>query len=413
MSIKNQCELYLKYKYEYYIIGTSSISDYEFDVFETDLRSTGDKLAINVTDLVDFPSLAKIAELGLNINHIAPYYKVKRDEKDYDHPIKMLSTQKIKVVDEDNLPYKELSSFLNRANAKSYQAEPKYDGNGLEGTYENKKLKQILTRGSEDDGKDKTKKLSFLFPKTISIDGTVVIRGEVVTNVKYWKEHFSKNDPKNPDNPRNWVAGIINKEDYIIKELNALTYIAFDMIKLNKNNEKEFILEPISQLKKEGFNKKHDPFIMKIHSINDFDILYKEFKAYRKVCEFMIDGIVIKYPEKFRNELGENQKCPKWNVAIKFKPKKTITTIIDIIWTSSKTNELCPVAILEPVELLGTMVRRCSLYNLGFIINKKAFIGSKISLVKGGDIIPKLVEVLEESPNQDEYMKQYSDFLEK
>ena len=213
MTILEQCEKYLQFKYEYYIVGTSSVSDYEFDVFEKDLVATGDALALQVTDLVDFPSLTKIKELGLNIKNIAPDYKVKRDDTDYPHSTPMLSTQKIQVNDEENLPLHDVNLFLDRLPSPYYECGPKYDGNGLEALYSDGKIVRILTRGDEEFGKDKTKKLSILFPSTISIMGEVEVRGEVVVNEKFWKENFSKNDPNNPDNARNWVAGIISKEN--------------------------------------------------------------------------------------------------------------------------------------------------------------------------------------------------------
>jgi len=410
MSIKEQCEQYLKYKYEYYIVGESSISDYEFDVFEKDLISTNDTLALKVTDLVDFPSLDKIKELGLDITNIAPNYKVKRDDTDYPHSSPMLSTQKIQVNDEDNLPIGDVNLFFNRRTSPYYECGPKYDGNGLEGLYEDGKLIRILTRGDEQFGKDKTKKLSILFPSTISMKGRIEVRGEVVVNEKYWQENFSRNDPENPDNARNWLAGIISKENYYINELDALVFVAFSMVDVTSDKPK-YIENEIIELEKNGFNKNHKPFMKKISGIDDFETMYHEYKQYREECEFMLDGIVIKYPENLRSKLGANNKYPKWSVAIKFIPELVSTKILSISWTLGKDGHLTPIAELEPVELLGTMVRRASLANLGNIQRRGAYPGAVVSLRKAGEIIPQVLEILEKSTEHDLYEKELNRYI--
>ena len=410
MDIKQQCEQYLKYKYEYYIIGESSVSDYEFDVFEQDLIKTNDTLALKVTNLVDFPSLETIKSLGLDIKNIASAYKVKRDNTDYKHSTLMLSTQKIQVNDEDNLPLHEVWLFLDRATTPYYESSPKYDGNGLEILYSDGKLKRILTRGDKLYGKDKTKKLSILVPSTIPMKGEIEIRGEVVVNEKYWKENFSRNDPNNPDNARNWVAGIISKENYHINELNALVFVAFSMVEV-KNEKPIYIENEIKKLKENGFNQKHDPFMMKFKSIDDFEDMYFKYKKYREKCEFMLDGIVIKYPEHLRNSLGANNKYPKWSVAIKFIPDVVKTKILDINWTLGKDGHLTPIAILEPVELLGTMVRKASLANLGNIQRRGAYPGAIVSLRKAGEIIPQVIDVLVKSPDHDKYNKEVDEYI--
>ena len=409
MTIKEKCEKYLQYKYEYYIVGEPSVSDYEFDVFEKELISTKDELALKVTNLVDFPSIKKIEELGLDINKIAPDYKVKLDDTDYPHSTPMLSTQKIQVNDEENLPLDEVKLFFNRFPSPYFECTPKYDGNGLEALYEDGKLVRILTRGDKNFGKDKTKKLSLLFPSSIPRKGRIEVRGEVVVNENFWKENFSRNDPSNPDNGRNWIAGIIRKEDYHINELDALVFVAFSMVDIT--NEPTYIENEIEELEKNGFNKTHKPFIKRISGINDFESMYYEYKKYREECEFMLDGIVIKYPENIRTKLGANDKYPKWSVAIKFIPELVSTKILSITWTLGKDGHLTPIAELEPVELLGTMVRRASLANLGNIQRRGAYPGAIVSLKKSGEIIPMIIEVLEKSPDHDLYEKELNEFL--
>jgi len=411
MTIKENCEKYLRYKYEYYIVGQPSITDYEFDVFETELKNTGDDLAIEVTDIVDFPSVKKIKELGLNIKNIAPdYEKVFRNEVDYPHPYPMLSTQKIQINDEEKLPYHDLDLFFNRLKSDYYVAEEKLDGNGIEVTYENKKLKQILTRGDATTGKDKTSKLSLLVPKTISFDGLVVVRGELVIEEEKWMNKYKDEDSKKGQNSRNFIGGIVSKQTYIYSEIIDLDFIAFSFVEV-KNNKEIYFENEQDILIKEGFNKTHRVFQKKFYSKSDFEKIYFDFKNYREnISPYKIDGIVIKFPENDRNTLGVNKKYPFWNIAIKFLADVTTTKIESIEWTSSKTGEMSPVALLKPVLMDGRWITRASLHNLGFIVNHKCFPGSIVSIRLAGDIISQVMALIVPSQYEEEYLKEIEIF---
>jgi len=96
-------------------------------------------------------------------------------------------------------------------------------------------------------------------------------------------------------------------------------------------------------------------------------------------------------------------------LAVKFETDIVETEILDIIWNVSTTGELSPVAILKPVELLGTIVQKASLYNLGSIITMRSFPGAIVKIRKSGEIIPQILSVIIPSPNEDEYLKQYEE----
>jgi DNA ligase (NAD+) len=405
-NIKNLCERYLKYKYQYYIIGNSELSDASFDAFEEKLKNTGDELALQVVELVDFPSVDVIESLGLDINNIAPNEKVKRNEMKYKHYTPMLSIQKVQCNDEDDLPYHEIDLFLKRMTTSKYAVELKYDGNSMSYIYKDGKLFQCLTRGDGKLALDRPK-MKLLVPNTIPIDGVVEIRGEVLIEKKLFREKYA--DPDKVQNERNVVAGYISTEDIDIKIINDLTFVAYSIVKV-KDDKIEYIEDSMKVLSDMGFNRKYVPKFEEMKNISDFDKIYKKFKQYKEESQFLIDGFVIKFPENLRYKMGDNGHHVKWALACKFKSEEVTTTIINIEWSYGK-NEICPVAILEPVILLDTMVSRCSLHNLGFIINNGAFPGAIISLKKSGDIIPRLTSVVEPSPDTDEYMKQYINFI--
>lgn len=412
MNLKQKCEAYLRAKYEYYILGAPKMLDSQFDKLEEELRSTGESLALTVVDLVDFPSVDIIESLGFNIDNIAPNEKIKRNETKYKHYTPMLSIQKVQCNDENNLPYHDIELFLNRiSNIKEYDVELKYDGNSMSYIYKDGKLFQCLTRGDGKLALDRPK-MKLIVPNSIPFTGVVVeIRGEVLIKKKLFRDKYA--DPTKIQNERNVVAGYISTEDMDIKVINDLTFVAYSIVKIKDNGKVEYIDNSMKVLSDIGFNKKYTPIIEKLSNVSDFDSIYKKFKKYKEESPFLIDGFVIKFPEKVRAKMGDNGHYVKWGLACKFVSEEVFTKIIDIEWTCSKNAEMCPVAILEPVVLLDTIVTRASLSNLGNIYKNKTYIGSICSLKKSGDIIPMITGVLEQSPYEKDYDKEIEDFIEK
>lgn len=409
MSIKEKCEKYLRYKYEYYVLGAPTILDSDFDKFEKELISTGDPLAIKVTSLVDFPTIREIKELGLDTSKILD--SDVRDETKYPHLTPMLSLQKIQVNDEKNMPIHDIELFLSRTNADFIEATAKYDGNGLELIYREGKLSQALTRGDKKYGYDKTNKMKHIVPNVLKntnhlTNKTIEVRGEVVIDYKLWEKKYS--DPNKVDNPRNFVAGVLNRDEYNVNELKDLVFVAYSLVVIDEKTGERFYPDNSMQMLSDfGFNSTYKPLLFKANpTVDGFIEIYNKFKNYREVCPFLMDGIVIKFPENKRLLLGENNHEPKWAVAIKFPAREVSTVIIDIEWKMGKDGHLTPLAILEPVELDGTMVSKASLSNLGTILKKGTFPGARVALKKAGEIIPYITGVLEKSPYHDDYVKE-------
>jgi len=409
MTIKEKCEKYLRYKFEYYILNKPTISDVSFDKFESELRNTNDPLALAIVDLTDFPSLDLIKKLGLNIDKIAPEQKVKNDEKYYKHWTPMLSISKLQVNDVENIPYEELNRFLSKRKVdKLFECSCKYDGNSMSLMYVDGILNQALTRGHGDEGKDRTKKMKLIIPNKISLNGNVEIRGEVVISKKVWKDKYY--DQENLSNERNFVGGALSKEDYNVEEISDLVFVAYSLV-LVEENKITYVDNTMSVLENLGFNRNHKPFLSYIKDSSDFEKMYFEFKEYREKCEFLLDGIVIKYPENVRVKMPSKTKYPAWSLAVKFESVFAETTLNDYVWSMGKTGEFTPVALLEPVELGGTMNRRASCHDLSFIIKHGCFPGCIVKIRKAGEIINQVVEVVKKSPDHDYYMKEFEDFM--
>lgn len=406
--MKDKEILYLKAKYYYYIVGEPIMLDSKFDQLEEELKRLNSK----VVDFVDFPSEKDLKNAGYKLSDIVP--KVKRDEVKYDHPTPMLSLEKIQVNNEEKFPTSKVSNFLKRMfNEEGFECSLKYDGNGIELIYKGKELKQGLTRGDKTKGLDKTDKLKYIVPNQIPVNDnlTYQIRGELVIDVKLWDKKYNNPEPGKISNPRNYLSGILTREEINLDVFNDLVFVAYDLVSIDENNNVVHIENTIETLKKWGFNSKYNPETIKIYSYDDFEDMYFKMKKLRKESNYLIDGIVIKYPEKHRSKMGATVKYPKWAVAIKFPSEEVQTTINDIEWTMGKNRELTPVAILEPVELLGTIVKRASLSNVGNIFKIAAFPGSVVSLKKSGEIIPMITSVIQKSPHHDEYMKQLNDII--
>ncbi|MCK9416681.1 hypothetical protein M0Q97_08500 [Candidatus Dojkabacteria bacterium] len=409
MTIKEQCEQFLRYKYEYYILNQPTVSDLYFDKFEDELRKTNDKLALEVVDLTDFPSLELIESLGLNVDKIAPEQKIRRDETKYKHWTKMLSIKKLQVNDESNIPYNEIDNFLNKRKSDFYEASCKYDGNSMDLMYEDGVLYKALTRGEDGlHGLDRTMKMKLIVPNKIPMMGKVEIRGEVVISRKIWRNKYF--DPNKISNERNFVGGALSKEDFNFREINDLVFVAYSLVKIEPL---EYVENTMKVLKDMGFNKNHEPFLRYIKSSADFENMYFDFKKYRETCEFLLDGIVLKFPENLRIKMVSHTKYPAWSLAIKFESQFAETVLLYYEWNQGKTSEFCPVAILKEIELGGTMNKRASCHNLSFVINNGAFPGCIVRIRKAGEIINQVVEVVKKSPNHDEYMKQFEEFMKK
>jgi DNA ligase (NAD+) len=408
MTIKEQIKLFLRSKYEYYILCEPKMLDSDFDKLEESLRNSGDKLALDIVDLTDFPGINVIEKLGFSVEEICPEQKVKRDETKHKHITKMLSIQKINIKDESNFPYNDIKLFFDRIKTNKYICEPKYDGNAINLIYENGILKSALTRNDGDHGLERINKIRLIVPNRINIQGLVEIRGECLIKKTIFEEKYKEEG--SISNPRNFVAGAISRENVDIKAINDLVFIGYSLM-IIENGKKTYVDDTLNVLKQNGFNKNHTPFVKLISEINEFEEMYFEFKKYREECEFLLDGIVIKYEEKYRIKLGDNGKYEKWSIAIKFIPEIVSTKIIDIQWLIGKDGSFTPVADLEPVELMDTIVKKASLSNLGTMHSKKLYIGAVCTLVKSGDIIPMITSVLIPSENEKEYDKQIDDFI--
>lgn len=358
--------LYLKAKDAYYN-GMPIMNDETFDLLE-------DKLKDEDSYVIDIVGSKKNK---VDTKHISP----------------MLSLSKIKFK-KDLVPYQEFLSFFKSINSL-IEFGPKLDGNAINIVYENGKLISIASRGDGKMGQNYTKQLGNKVPQTIK-DFTGEIRGEAVIDLELFNQKYASVYK----NARNFVAGILSSDfdTKMVSTYNDIDFIAFDVKSFDMSNNKLSINQWLAS---KGFDVLD---YIKTYNYKDIDEttfiqIFNEFVNYRKTSKYQLDGYVAKVLDNtIKEELGQTNHHPNWALAIKFVAEEVYTKVIDIEWNMSKRGELCPVAILEPVELMGSTVQRASVFNASWMLSKKCYPGAVVKLVKSGDIIPTIIDIIEEAP---------------
>lgn len=375
--------LYLRAKdKDAYYGGRPIMSDEEFDILEDNLRAK-DSFVIDIVGSITIKG------------NTATVSKAKMSE--IVHPTPMGSLAKIQFKP-GYVPFEEFKhQFISKAPQRDIEVtfEPKLDGNAIDLVYVDGKLVSAASRGDGVSGQDYTAVLRSRVPNTIK-NFTGEIRGEAVIDQYLFDSKYGENSNavKKYKNPRNFIAGALRKQ--IQEVCDDIDVIAFQIVGM------DLTVPTKTQLVKWGFDVVDFDMRETLSNINETEFvgIYKIFKNYRTKCKYQLDGIVAKMSEDVRAEVGGNDHHPNWALAIKFETKAVYTKIIDITWNLGRNGQLAPVAILEPVELLGSTVSKASVYNADWMLKNKCYPGATVSLIKSGDIIPKIVEITTPSTEQ-------------
>ena len=283
-----------------------------------------------------------------------------------------------------------------------FSIEPKIDGVAVSLTYRNGVLKRALTRGNGSEGDDITRNVRLiknlpmsLEPKDNSLPTLMEIRGEIYMRHDEFERINSirlRDNLETYKNPRNLAAGTIKLLDHKEakkRQLNIVTYGigAFEPYESFKTQEMVQI-----KLKKWGF-----PVLEKFWIAHNFEEAWKcieKLDSIRNDFAYPTDGAVIKVDEfTLQKLLGSTSKAPKYAIAYKFESEQVETILKDIQLQIGRTGVLTPVAILEPIQLAGTLVSRATLHNEDEIIRKDIRIGDTVLVQKAGEIIPQILSV--------------------
>jgi DNA ligase (NAD+) len=300
---------------------------------------------------------------------------------------------------------KEIQDFIDRVykllghQEVSFCVELKMDGTAVSVRYEKGNLVRALTRGDGTKGDDVTQNIKTIKSLPLKLKGPVPelleVRGEVYMDKKTFQELNTQREEEGLElwaNPRNAAAGslkLLDPKEVANRHLNIILYGIAESDEFPSSQYE--IHEYLHKLGLPTAAKKHLAKCKNLIEIMEFT---KTIQKIRDGLPFEIDGIVIKVDSvEFYEKLGMTGKSPRYAVAYKFAPEQAETIIEAITVQVGRTGVLTPVAELKPTFLAGSLISRATLHNEDEIKRKDIRVSDHVIIEKGGDVIPKVVEV--------------------
>lgn len=370
--------------YRYYVIDEPDISDYDYDMMMKELE----KLEKEYPELItpDSPTRRVSGEPTKKFEVVT-------------HEVPMLSLS-------NSYSFEELIEFDNRIRnlipkqTYEYVCELKFDGLAVSLIYENGILVKGATRGDGTKGDDVTNNLKTIRSIPLRVKSNEYKNFEVRGEVFIKKDDFEKINEEQEirgeklfANARNTAAGTLKLKDsktVASRPLNIFVYyFRTNDVELKSHYDNLKILERL----KFPVSPKYKP-VKSIEEVKDFcDAIEK----IRDTLPYEIDGVVVKVNSLVQQDaIGSVAKSHRWAIAYKFKAKQQVTKIKDITLQVGRIGTITPVAELEPVFLAGSTISRATLHNFDEIKKKNIRVGAIVKIEKGGDVIPKVVEVIED-----------------
>ena len=319
-----------------------------------------------------------------------------------DHLFRMMSLDKA-TSDE------EVSHFVSEttANGRRFVCQPKLDGSALSLEYRRGRLIRAATRGNGSRGEDVTANARRMMnvPEKLGWDGDCHVRGEVVMPLQVFREKYSEIAP----NPRNLAAGALRQKytDAGKGSPRDLTFLAYG-VEFPSDTDRhpdspeppEFMLdsEVISWIEEMGIQVAGNKVVSGDSDTSTTESILsvtRDWIETRESAEWEIDGVVIKLDRlDKRGLLGETAHHPRWALAWKFPAEEAVTVLMDVFWQTGRTGNVTPVSRVAPVVVSGVTVENTTLHNKGEVERLGIMIGDKVRVVRRGDVIPKITEVL-------------------
>ena len=375
--IKELTKIINQANYEYYNLDNPTITDQEYDKYLRELINLEEKYP----DLADPNSPSK----RVGGEAIDKFNKVT-------HAIPMISLAN--VFNEEEI--RDFDKRIRNAGfTPTYVCELKIDGLSVSLHYEHGKLKFAATRGDGVTGEDITENVKTIktVPLDLGRDIDIEVRGEIYMN-KATLEKINREREMNGEsklqNVRNAAAGSIRQLDPKVaakRHLDTWIYHLPNPIDYGIFTH----YEALEFMKDLGF--KVNPASKLVGGIDGILEYIKEYTEKRDTLPYEIDGIVIKVNDiRMQQELGSTVKYPRWATAYKFPAEEVLTKLIDIKFTVGRTGQVTPNAVLEPVLVMGSTIRRATLHNEDYCRSLDLRIGDIVSIKKAGDVIPEVVE---------------------
>ncbi len=368
-----------KYSYNYYVLDNPLISDFEYDKLYKELEELERQNPLFITP--DSPT-QRVGGISTGFSEVRHKYRLYSLDNTYN--------------------YEELRKWYERITKEfgsnvELVCELKIDGLAIALTYHNGQFVKGATRGNGIVGEEITQNLRTIkaIPLKLFEDADVEVRGEIYmpkTSFEKLNEENLANGEKPFANPRNAAAGSLRQLDSSITAKRDLSMFTYTPIIERALKQPKTHWEGIQYVKELGF--KVNPNIRLVKDIEGAIEYCKEWETKRFELDYATDGVVIKVNNiAYQNELGFTSRAPKWATAFKFPPEEISTTLRDIEIGIGKTGAVTPVAILDPVNLAGSVVSRASLHNFDEIKRLDVRIGDRVLIKKAAEIIPKVIKV--------------------
>ena len=381
------------HEHRYYVLDDPEISDAEFDKLMDELIALEAAHPELVTP--DSPTQrvgGKPSEEFAKVRHSTP----------------MLSLGKT-TSDDELRDWERRVHELTGESQVDYVCELKLDGMSLALRFTDRQLALGITRGDGTVGEDVTPNVRTVRSVPLTIPGKTLdqtgmphdfeVRGELLMPLASFRRMNEEREEQGLSvfaNPRNATAGTVRTLEPNVTAQRRLDFFAYGLLA-----DGRAIFDRHSQVLKilqaTGFkvNTRHKL----THNLEQVMEFVNEIDAIRDSLPYEIDGVVVKVDRvALQDELGFTGKAPRWAIAYKFAARAGETQIEDILVQVGRTGKLTPVAALKPVSIGGTTVTRATLHNMDEIERLGVRIGDWVAVERGGDVIPKVVKVLQDRP---------------
>nr|WP_315006690.1 NAD-dependent DNA ligase LigA [uncultured Capnocytophaga sp.] len=370
-----------QHNYNYYVLDTPSISDYEFDQKLKALQEL-EKQYPQYND-PNSPSVRVGGQITKNFPTVTHEFRMYSLDNSYSKEeleewekrvLKLLGTEKV-----------------------SFVCELKYDGASIDLTYRQGKLVQATTRGDGIQGDEITANVRTIGSVPLTLRGDYPedfhIRGEIIILKEGFKKMNEQRIAEGEDpymNPRNTASGSLKLQDTTEVAKRPLDCLLYYVVGNNLPIHTQF--ESLQKAREWGFKVPSQSQLC--HSTQEVMDFINYWDIHRHDLPYETDGVVIKVNEYHaQQELGYTSKSPRWAIAYKFKAEQVSTTLESISYQVGRTGAITPVANLTPVLLAGTIVKRASLHNADQIAKLGLHLSDEVFVEKGGEIIPKITGV--------------------
>ena len=374
------------YAKKYYEEDKPEISDFEYDMMMLELRGLEK----------EFPELVKKESYTQHVGG-----NVKSGFSKVEHEVPLLSMQDIFSLEEIKEYVSKIQKQAEEKNIENrrFVVETKIDGLTASLEYKNGIFVRGSTRGNGLVGEDVTENLKTIknIPQKLTENIDITVRGEVFISSKDFELMNLKREEEGLEifaNARNAAAGSLRQLDSNITKTRPLDIYVYNIQKI-EGKEITSHYEALKYMQKLGFNV--NPIKTLCRTSEEVIKAIEEIGDKRNALTFGIDGAVIKVDDlEYREILGTTAKNPRWQIAYKYPPEQKQTKLTDIVCNVGRTGVITPLAILEPVQVAGSMISKTTLHNEDFIKEKEIKIGDTVVIQKAGDVIPEIVKVLKE-----------------